>query len=226
MPKAKNAKADEALALYKQGHKLVEIAKQLDLPEGTVRRWKCTYKWDGDNKANVRNGMKANARNKGGAPKGNKNARRWGLLSRYIPQETMEILGITSETPPLDLLWDQIQIAYAAIIRAQQINFVKDKDDMTTTKIKEGYSDTGTTEEWEVQQAWDKQASFMKAQARAQSELRSMIKQYDEMLHRDWDTATEEQKLRLQVLRSKLSDGAGQEAPVIVINDTKRSTDQ
>ena len=241
MPKAKNAKADEALALYKQGHKLVEIAKQLDLPEGTVRRWKCTYKWDGDNKANVRNGMKASARNKGGAPKGNKNAvgnrggrapkgnqnaRRWGLLSRYIPQETMDILGITSETPPLDLLWDQIQIAYAAIIRAQQINFVKDKDDMTTTKIKEGYSDTGTTEEWEVQQAWDKQASFMKAQARAQSELRSMIKQYDEMLHRDWDTATEEQKLRLQVLRSKLSDGAGQEAPVIVINDTKRSTDQ
>ena len=241
MPKAKNAKADEALALYKQGHKLVEIAKQLDLPEGTVRRWKCTYKWDGDNKANVRNGTKANARNKGGAPKrnknaagnrggrapkGNQNARRWGLLSRYIPQETMDILGITSETPPLDLLWDQIQIAYAAIIRAQQINFVKDKDDMTTTKIKEGYSDTGTTEEWEVQQAWDKQASFMKAQARAQSELRSMIKQYDEMLHRDWDTATEEQKLRLQVLRSKLSDGAGQEAPVIVINDTKRSTDQ
>lgn len=241
MPKAKNAKADEALALYKQGHKLVEIAKQLDLPEGTVRRWKCTYKWDGGNKANVRNGMKASARNKGGAPKGNKNAvgnsggrapkgnqnaRRWGLLSRYIPRETMDILGITSETPPLDLLWDQIQIAYAAIIRAQRISFVKDKDDMTTTKIKEGYSDTGTTEEWEVQQAWDKQASFMKAQARAQSELRSMIKQYDEMLHRDWDTATEEQKLRLQVLRSKLSDGAGQEAPVIVINDTKRSTDQ
>ena len=241
MPKAKNAKADEALALYKQGHKLVEIAKQLDLPEGTVRRWKCTYKWDGDNKANVRNGTKTNARNRGGAPKGNKNAvgnsggrapkgnqnaRRWGLLSRYIPRETMDILGITSETPPLDLLWDQIQIAYAAIIRAQQINFVKDKDDMTTTRIKEGYSDTGTTEEWEVQQAWDKQASFMKAQARAQSELRSMIKQYDEMLHRDWDTATEEQKLRLQVLRSKLSDGAGQEAPVIVINDTKRSTDQ
>lgn len=241
MPKAKNAKADEALALYKQGHKLVEIAKQLDLPEGTVRRWKCTYKWDRDNKASARNGTEANVRNKGGAPKGNQNAagnrggrapkgnqnaRRWGLLSRYIPRETMDILGITSETPPLDLLWDQIQIAYAAIIRAQWINFVKDKDDMTTTKIKEGFSDTGTTEEWEVQQAWDKQASFMKAQARAQSELRSMIKQYDEMLHRDWDTATEEQKLRLQVLRSKLSDGAGQEAPVIVINDTKRSTDQ
>ena len=46
MPKAKNAKADEALALYRQGLKLVDIAKKLDLPEGTVRRWKCTYKWE------------------------------------------------------------------------------------------------------------------------------------------------------------------------------------
>ena len=115
VPKAKNAKADEALALYRQGHKLVEIAKQLDLPEGTVRRWKCTYQWDGD-KANARKGKNANARNKGGAPKGNKNAvghgapkgnqnaKRWGLLSKYIPQDTMDILGITAETSPLDLL--------------------------------------------------------------------------------------------------------------------------
>lgn len=66
----------------------------------------------------------------------------------------------------------------------------------------------------------------MKAQARAQSELRSMIKQYDEMLHKDWDAATEEQKARLQVLQSKLSDGTGQEAPVVIINDTQRSPDQ
>ena len=251
MPKAKNAKADEALALYRQGHKLVEIARQLDLPEGTVRRWKCTYKWD-DDKANARNDTKANARNKGGAPKGNKNAagnsgggapkgnqnaKRWGLLSRYIPQETMDILGITAETSPLDLLWDQIQIAYAAIIRAQQIayaaiiraqqiSFVKDQDDKTIEKIEDRSGSESWGEKWEVQQAWDKQASFMKAQARAQSELRSMIKQYDEMLHKDWETATEEQKARLKVLQSKLNDGAGQEDPVVIINDTQRSPDQ
>lgn len=230
MPKARNSKVDEALALYQQGLKLIEIARKLDIPEGTVRRWKCTYKWDSERSQPE----KPNARKRGGqpgnrnraAPKGNKRAEKFGFYSKYLPEETLEIFGEIQDADPLDLLWDQIRFSYTAILRAQQINFVKDKDDMTTTKIKEGYSDTGTTEEWEVQQAWDKQASFMKAQARAQSELRSMIKQYDEMLHRDWDTATEEQKLRLQVLRSKLSDGAGQEAPVIVINDTKRSTDQ
>lgn len=46
MPKARNSKVDEALALYRQGLKLIEISRKLDIPEGTVRRWKCTYKWD------------------------------------------------------------------------------------------------------------------------------------------------------------------------------------
>lgn len=34
--------------MYLQGKKLVEIASQLNLPEGTVRRWKCTHKWDSE----------------------------------------------------------------------------------------------------------------------------------------------------------------------------------
>lgn len=239
MPKAKNAKADEALALYKQGLKLVDIARQLDVPEGTVRRWKCTYKWDGERsqpkKANARKkksggqpGNKNAVGNSGGpgAPPGNQRAKKHGLFSRYIPQETMDIMDMVADSSPLDLLWDQIQIAYAAIIRAQQISFVKDQDDKTIEKVEDRSGAESWGEKWEVQQAWDKQASFMKAQARAQSELRSMIKQYDEMLHKDWETATEEQKSRLKLLQSKLNDGTGQEAPVIIINDTKRSPDQ
>ena len=239
MPKAKNAKADEALALYKQGLKLVDIARQLDVPEGTVRRWKCTYKWDGERsqpkKANARKkksggqpGNKNAVGNSGGpgAPPGNQRAKKHGLFSRYIPQETMDIMDMVADSSPLDLLWDQIQIAYAAIIRAQQISFVKDQDDKTIEKVEDRSGAESWGEKWEVQQAWDKQASFMKAQARAQSELRSMIKQYDEMLHKDWETATEEQKARLKVLQSKLNDGPGQEDPVVIINDTQRSPDQ
>ena len=239
MPKAKNAKADEALALYKQGLKLVDIARQLDVPEGTVRRWKCTYKWDGERsqpkKANARKkksggqpGNKNAVGNSGGpgAPPGNQRAKKHGLFSRYIPQETMDIMDMVADSSPLDLLWDQIMIAYAAIIRAQKISFVKDQDDKTIEKIEDRSGSESWGEKWEVQQAWDKQASFMKAQARAQSELRSMIKQYDEMLHKDWETATEEQKARLKVLQSKLNDGPGQEDPVVIINDTQRSPDQ
>ena len=83
-------------------------------------------------------------------------------------------------TDPLDVLWDQIQIAYAAIIRSQKIMYVKDIKDKTIEKIEEKDGKV-IGEKWEVQQAWDKQANFLKAQSRAQGELRSMIKQYKEL---------------------------------------------
>lgn len=196
--------------MYLRGYKLVEIASQLNIPEGTVRRWKCTHKWDNersDKKANVRKGKKP------GAPVGNKNAIgntsskpgnqkafKHGLRAKYIPAETLEIIDNLTLNP-LDILWDNICIAYAAIVRAQQIAYVKDKEDKTIEKIGEGSSEAGYSEKWEVQQAWDKQSNFMKAQARAQAELRSMIKQYDELLKSE--LATEEQKARIENLRAK-----------------------
>lgn len=48
MAAKKNPKADEAHKLYKDGMKLVDIANQLGVPPGTVRRWKSTYEWDAE----------------------------------------------------------------------------------------------------------------------------------------------------------------------------------
>lgn len=48
MARAPDKRIEEARQLYLQGKKLVEIANQLNLPEGTVRRWKCTHKWDSE----------------------------------------------------------------------------------------------------------------------------------------------------------------------------------
>ena len=227
MPKARNSKVDEALALYRQGVKLIEISRRLEVPEGTVRRWKCTYDWDGKKRERSEQ-KKPNARKRGGqpgnknatGPPGNKNAEKFGFLSKYLPGETLELLHLTADSSPLDLLWTQIQLAYAAINRAQTIAYVKDAEDKTIEKIEDRSGAESWGEKWEVQQAWDKQANFMKAQARAQSELRGLIKQYDEMLHKDWDAATEEQKARLQLLKAKLNDGSDDAGKVVIINDT------
>lgn len=48
MARAPNKKAEQTKAMYLKGTKLVDIANQLDIPEGTVRRWKYTYKWDSE----------------------------------------------------------------------------------------------------------------------------------------------------------------------------------
>ena len=62
MPRAPSEKVKEAEQLYKSGTKLVDIADRLDIPAGTIRRWKSTYKWDSDN--NERSDKIANVRNK------------------------------------------------------------------------------------------------------------------------------------------------------------------
>lgn len=206
MARAPDPRIEQAEELYKKGMKLVEIASQLSLPEGTVRRWKCTHKWDSE-----RSGKKANVRKRGGqpgntnatgGPPGNKKAEKYGFFSKYLPEETREIFNAIDQADPLDLLWHQIQIAYAAIIRAQKIAYVKDQQDKTIEKIEEKNGSI-TGERWEVQQAWDKQNEFMKAQARAQGELRAMIKQYDEMLHKNWELASDEQKARIAQMKAQ-----------------------
>lgn len=211
--------------MYLQGMKLVEIASQLNLPEGTVRRWKSTHKWESERseKNNERSERKRGGQpgNKNATgPPGNKNAEKYGFFSKYLPEETMEIFSAVSEADPLDLLWHQIQIAYAAIIRAQRIAYVKNQEDKTVEKVEEKKGKI-LGERWEVQQAWDKQNEFLKAQARAQAELRSLIKQYDEMLHKNWELASEEQRARIDVLKQKSSNPQEEEDGVTIINDVQ-----
>ena len=210
MPKQRSPDSYKAEEMYKQGMKLVEIASQLNLPEGTVRRWKHTYKWDDErsDKKSERSHKKPGAPkgNKNavghGAPKGNQNATKHGLFSRYLPEDTREIFFSLDSEDPLDLLWDQIKLAYTAIMRAQQIMHVRDQGDKTIEKVGDSKGKI-ISEKWEVQQAWDKQASFLQAQAKAQKELTTMIKQYEEMLHKNWDLATKEQKARIKQLKAK-----------------------
>lgn len=207
MPRKPDERIIKAKELYKKGQKLIEIANRLGVPEGTVRSWKNRYKWDCNvakekrNVAKTKRGGQPGNRNATGPP-GNKNAEKHGFFSKYLPEETFSIIQDIEKKNPLDILWENIQIAYAAIVRAQQIMYVKDHEDKTIEKIEEKEGNV-IGEKWEVQQAWDKQATFLKAQARAQGELRSLIKQYDELLHSNYELATEEQKARIGVLKAK-----------------------
>lgn len=213
MARIPDKRVERAKELYLSGKKLVEIAEILGVPEGTVRSWKNRYQWgsatlqkDVRNVAKKRGGQpnNKNAKGCGGiGPPENKNAEKHGFFTKYLPKETTDIIQQMS-TNPLDLLWDQIQIAYAAILRSQKIMYVRNREDLTTTQIQRKEGDNIQEERWEVQQAWDKQAVFLKAQARAQAELRALIKRYDEMLHKNWELAAEEQKTRIALLKNQM----------------------
>lgn len=231
---------------YLSGIPPKKLAGKYDISLNTIKSWIKRYGWSEIKKrgalSNTRGAPSDVSRKRkqggqpgnknavgGGAPEQNKNAEKYGFFSKYLPDETREIFSAIEQADPLDLLWHQIQIAYAAIVRAQRIAYVKDQDDKTIEKIEEKVGNV-IGQKWEVQQAWDKQENFLKAQARAQGELRAMIKQYDEMLHKDWEAASKEQKARIEQIRTntaRMSSGdSDMDEGVEIINDAPEETSQ
>lgn len=199
---------DKAFKDYNNGMKYKDIAEKYGVSLSAVKSWATRYwKKQGCNPATKKvatkkKGAPIGNKNATGPP-GNKNAERHGFYAKWLPAETMEIMQCIEHSNPIDLLWDNIQLQYAAIIRGQRLWYVKNQEDVTTTKIAESDSQFGGSEKWEVQQAWDKHSSFIQAQSRAMKTLESMIKQYDELTRSE--LATEEQRARIDKLKSEVS---------------------
>ncbi|VIF51180.1 DNA-binding protein [Clostridioides difficile] len=196
---------------YLKGMKQKEISAKYDISLNTLKSWIKRYNWSKEKKKgapiNKRGAPFSNKNSVGhGAPKENKNAEKFGFFSKYLPEETRELIQEISIKDKFDILWEQITIQYAAIIRAQKIMYVKDKEEMIKELKKHESTENGEKTEYEFQFAWDRQASFLNAQSRAMSELRSLIKQYDEMIHKDWNLATEEQKTRVEKLKCEVDN--------------------
>lgn len=118
MARAPDPRIEKAKDMYLKGVKLVEIASQLNLPEGTVRRWKCTHKWDSEcsdkksERSERKKGGQPGNKNATGPP-GNKNAVRTGefetLFFNTLNQEEQQLtsmIGLDKE----QLLLQEIQL--------------------------------------------------------------------------------------------------------------------
>lgn len=217
---------DEAFKLFRNSKGKMtskEIAEKLNKSVNTINSWRNKDEWSKKLKGGAPRG---NSNAKGhGAPKGNLNNLKngeycdpskfldKGFLAKYIPAATKNIIKgvLENGVTHLDMLWDNIVLLYSSIIRSQKIMYVKNQDDITKVKIKEAYGENSSTEEWEYQFAWDKQEKFIKSQSSAMKTLNSMVKDYEELLHKNWDLATEEQKLRIEKLKLDISKITGEE---------------
>ena len=166
----------------------------------------------------------------GGAPgaggqKGNQNAVKHGFFAKIFPddEETREIYEAINTKSPMDILWDQIVIQYTAIARAQKIMFVRNQEDITKHlkhvkgsnlgKVsKNGESIEVINErEWEFQYAWDKHASFLKAQSAAIKTIDGLILRYEDMVdrHELKGLVVEEHRLRVEKLKADVAKAQG-----------------
>lgn len=212
---------NDAYLDYKAGVKYKDIAAKYGVSLSTVKSWAVRY-WKAekvatkDKKVATKSAKVATKRlqpkkHAGGAPRRNTNAVKHGLFAKYLPVETLSIVTEIDDASPLDILWANIKIKFASILRAQQIMFVDDADDNTeitetdkSIKIdaenrKEISSGTKTKTILSI----EKQEMFLRSQSRAMDTLTHMIKQYDDMLRNDM--ATEEQRERINKLRAEVS---------------------
>ncbi|WP_028983319.1 phage terminase small subunit [Sporolactobacillus terrae] len=205
---------DKAYRDYQNGMKYKDIAEKYGVSLNTVKSWKKRYKWIREKGAHKKERVHTkgapigNQNAKGhGAPPANQNATKFGFFSKYLPAESVEIMQEINTAEPADLLWDQIMIQYTAIIRAQKIMFVENKDELTK-ELKKGKVDyfpelgskpVPVEAEYELQFAWDKQANFLNAQSRAMGELRSLIKQFLAIANEE-----DERKKKLELMQANI----------------------
>ena len=228
MGRARDPNRDKAFEIYSEHNgniELIEIAERLGVSAGTVRGWKSKDKWEPKIKGtfqkknterskNPRGAPKGSKNALGhGAPKGNTNALKHGLFAKYLPQEVYEIAQELSEKQPIDILWENITLTYANLLHAQRILYVQDVDDTTSILIA---STAKGGASYEIHTSWDKQGKALAAIARAQTELRGMIKTYDELTRSP--LVTEEQRLRIENLKAQL--GSGNEDDTVITGFT------
>ncbi|EIL83118.1 phage terminase small subunit [Bacillus safensis] len=195
---------------YVKGMKYKDLAEKYGVSINTIKSWKKRHGWERKKgapkeksvhtKKGGQPGNKNAVGNSGGAPARNQNAKTHGFYSKHMPAEAFEIMQDIQGFSPVDLLWEQIQIQFTAIVRAQKIMFVESKDEMIKElkKKKSVVSDSADIEEeeYEFQFAWDRHATFLNAQSRAMSELRGLIKQFDNIA-----LETDERRLKLEQMR-------------------------
>lgn len=221
MSRPKSPNRDESFKIYKKNNGKItskEIAKILDEKLNNINTWRVKDKWNKRLKPGAPMNNKNALGHKGKLPKKNQNARITGAFSKYYPNESMQIINKLEKINPtmMEYLISAVETQYAAILRSQQIMYVKDHNDMTKElkkiKVQKDYvgpkgaktlEETYREEEYELQFAWDKQATFLNAQSRAITTLKNLIKQCNEMIMDG--LATEEQKLRIEKIQVSIS---------------------
>ncbi|WGF39897.1 MULTISPECIES: phage terminase small subunit [Lysinibacillus] len=223
---------------------LAKLAEKHDVPLGTIKSQKSRdskngnpWTRDATEKDATKTTKVATNERQVGAPKGNANAKgnkgnpnptpkfpkrnsiaeKHGFFSKFLPEETLEIMEAMNERSPADLIWDQIQIQYAAIIRAQRIMHVESKDEIIKELKKAKYEyyprskeDGGgvekavTEEEYEFQFAWERQAQLLTAQSRAISELRTSINHFIKLADEADERRLKLEQMQLAIDKTKV----------------------
>ena len=187
MPQA-NLKRELATKYYNEGFSYTEISKKTGVPLNTIRTWAARH-W----KKNAT--PKATGVGKG--PPGNQHALIHGFNSKIIPDEIQKIVDEIKNWNEEEMLWQSILLQFAQILRSQSLIYVKDQSDKIQEITSETNGDSIQSRSYEIQQAWERQASLLTAQSKALSSLSNAIGNYVRICSKGIVSETHKQNLEL-----------------------------
>ena len=153
------------------------IAEKLGVNDSTVRNWKQKDKWNEQLPKRHRGGQPGNKNGCKPHNKNNQHNKKHGLYSKIAPKDSDEIIEHAITLNAAEMLWDSIIMCYTSIMRAEkEVKDYKGKEYI----------------------------NYVQALTSAQGSLARQIEKYDEMIHKNWDLVTEEQKARIDVLKAKV----------------------
>lgn len=163
----KSEKREKAFNAYISGRGKIskaEIARCFGVTPATVSRWSNEDGWNDTLNALVYD-------------KDNNIGRK--SVSALLPKQTAEIMNVIQNSSGQEILWQNILLQYAAIIRAQQLMDVENQNilHMEKREINEGGM---TAKEWENHTPWERYKIFLDTQSKAMNSLTSMLKKFDE----------------------------------------------
>lgn len=202
MARPRKVNRDKAFEIYKEAKgqiSIEDIAEILQEKPSIIKKWRAVDEWD----YNL-----TGKKNKPGGQQGNQNARKMGWYSKYQPRRVCKIVDEieANNISQLEIMWVEVKMQWALIIDNLKQLHVSSKNDHTRVLKKESHTEFGDTKKYEVITAYEKQLKYTKEMSNARKVLFELIEKYISAVNKDWELASEEHKLRVEMLRGKINN--------------------
>lgn len=136
-----------------------------------------------------------------------------------LPKQTAQIMSVIEQSSAVDILWQNILLQYAAIIRAQQLMYVESENILSIEKRRIDENSTSASE-WENITPWDRYKTFLDTQSKAMNVLTNMLNKFEDYKRKG--LVNEELSAKIDIIRHKASELTMENGIINVVSEIPR----
>lgn len=204
---------DKAFCMYlNSGGKMTkkEIAQLLGVTVRTVFNWSSKDSWDSMLGVLTEKDLSK--------PDGIAQA----SVLELLPKQTAQIMSVIEQSSAVDILWQNILLQYAAIIRAQQLMHVEGENILSIEKRHIDENEISASE-WENITPWDRYKTFLETQSKAMSVLTNMLNKFEDYKRKG--LVNEELSAKIDIIRYKANELTHDIGDIKVVSEIPRTNE-